>query len=103
MCGLKLVTTLFKPGAQLGQLRRQRFGLLLQSFQPKSAAVFDDELETSGLAEARDQALPPALTVTLAIRNLPIPFCLELVDDRLGAAIEALPFLEGLQDAYIDA
>ena len=38
-----------------GQLRRQRFGLLLQGFQAKPAKVFDDQLETTGRAEARDR------------------------------------------------
>ena len=30
-----------------GQFRRQRFGLLLQGFQAKPAAVFDDQLEAA--------------------------------------------------------
>ncbi len=51
-----------------GQLRRQRFGLLLQGFQAKPATVFDDQLEAPGLAEARNRRR--AVDGDLGLRDL---------------------------------
>jgi len=40
----------------LGEVRRQGFGLLLQGFDSQAPAVFDDQLEAAGLAQARGSA-----------------------------------------------
>ena len=77
----------------LGQLRGQRFRLLLQGLEADAGAVFDNQFEAAGLTEAWNRRC--SVHGHLGLRDLPVPGALELIDGLPGGTCRLLNVRSG--------